>query len=91
MVDVGGATGNLLAAILNRHAGPRGVLFDLPHVVAAAPALLQAHGVTDRVAIESGSFFEQVPAGGDAYVLSHVLHDWSEAHCLTILGTAAAP
>lgn len=86
VVDVGGATGNMLAAILNQHAGPRGVLFDLPHVVSAAPALLQAHGVTDRVAIESGSFFEQVPAGGDAYVLSHVLHDWSEAQCLTILG-----
>lgn len=37
-------------------------------------------------AIESGSFFERVPAGGDAYVLSHIIHDWDEDQCLTILG-----
>ena len=42
IVDVGGATGNMLAAILSRHAGPRGVLFDRPHVVGDAPALLKA-------------------------------------------------
>ena len=50
------------------------------------PALLQAHGVADRVTIEGGSFFERVPAGGDAYVLSHIIHDWNEDQCLTILG-----
>src|SRR5918993_2179170 len=86
VVDVGGATGNMLAALLSRHAGLRGVLYDLPHVVRDAPALLKARGVESRVTIESGSFFERVPAGGDAYVLSHIIHDWSEAQCLTILG-----
>jgi hypothetical protein len=86
IADVGGATGNLLAAILQRHAAPRGVLFDRPHVVADAPALLAAHGVAARVAIESGDFFRSVPAGADAYLLSHIIHDWSEAQCLEILG-----
>ena len=86
VVDVGGATGNLLAAILTRHAGPRGVLFDMPHVVGDAPALLKAHGVDDRVTIEAGSFFDTVPAGGDCYLLSHIIHDWNEGKCLTILG-----
>jgi hypothetical protein len=86
VVDVGGATGNLLAAVLTRHAGPRGVLFDLPHVVAEAPALLQARGDESRVSIESGSFFDRVPEGGDIYMLSHVIHDWSESQCLEILG-----
>src|SRR4029450_8362303 len=76
----------MLAAVLSRHPGPRGVLFDLPHVVNEAPALLKARGVADRVSIESGSFFETVPQGGDAYILSHVIHDWSEKQCLTILG-----
>ena len=85
VVDVGGATGNLLAAILARHRGPHGVLFDRPYVVAEAPALLEARGVRERVTIEPGDFFETVPAGGDAYVLSHVIHDWSEAQCLAIL------
>ena len=86
LVDVGGATGNMLAAVLSRHPGIRGVLFDLPHVVRDAPALLKKSGVSDRVSIESGSFFDSVPKGGDAYILSHIIHDWSEAQCLTILG-----
>ena len=85
VVDVGGATGNMLAALLSRHPGLRGVLFDLPHVVRDAPALLKARGVEARVTIETGSFFERVPAGADAYLLSHIIHDWSEPQCLTIL------
>ena len=86
LVDVGGATGNMLGAILARHEGPRGVLFDRPHVVADAPALLKARGVEKRVTIEAGDFFMTVPDGGDAYLLSHVIHDWNEEQCLTILG-----
>ena len=86
VVDIGGATGNLLAAILSHHREPRGILFDLPHVVADAPALIKARGLTDRIAIESGSFFERIPVANGVYLLSHVIHDWSEAQCLTILG-----
>jgi hypothetical protein len=86
IVDVGGATGNMLAHILARHPEPKGVLFDRPHVVTEAPALLRAKGVENRVSIEHGNFFESVPAGGDAYILSHIIHDWNESQCLTILG-----
>ena len=86
IVDVGGATGNMLAAVLSRHAGPRGILFDRPHVVKDAPALLDAKGISDRVTIQPGNFFESVPDGADAYILSHILHDWDEDQCLTILG-----
>ena len=86
VVDVGGATGNMLAALLSRHSNLNGVLYDLPHVVRDAPALLKARGVESRVTIEPGSFFERIPSGGDAYVMSHIIHDWSEEQCLTILG-----
>jgi hypothetical protein len=86
LVDVGGATGNMLAAILSRHSAIRGVLFDQPHVVRDAPALLKARGVETRVTIEEGDFFKRVPSGGDAYLLSHIIHDWNEDQCLTILG-----
>ena len=86
IVDVGGATGNLLTAILARYPGSRGILYDLPHVVRDAPTLIQARGVADRVTIEAGSFFDRVPGNGDAYLLSHIIHDWSEDQCLTILG-----
>jgi hypothetical protein len=86
IVDVGGATGNLLTTILRKTPGSRGVLYDLPHVVRDAPRLIRARGLADRVTIESGSFFERVPEGGDAYLLSHIIHDWTEEQCLTILG-----
>lgn len=85
ITDVGGSTGNLLTTILSRHTQPRGVLFDLPHTVRDAPALIKARGLSGRIAIEGGSFFEQIPPGSDAYLLSHIIHDWSEAQCLTIL------
>jgi O-methyltransferase domain len=86
IADVGGSTGNLLTTILARHPALRGILFDLPHVVRNAPALIAQRGLTDRIQIETGSFFDRVPAGADAYILSHVIHDWNEEQCLTILG-----
>jgi hypothetical protein len=86
IVDVGGASGHLLTTILGRYPDARGILFDLPHVVRDAPALIDSRGLSDRVTIESGSFFERVPGGGDVYLLSHIIHDWSEELCLTILG-----
>jgi hypothetical protein len=86
IVDVGGATGNMLAHILARHPQPTGILFDRPHVVTEAAALLRARGVDSRVSIQPGNFFETVPRGGDVYLLSHIIHDWNQDQCLTILG-----
>jgi hypothetical protein len=86
IVDVGGATGYFLATVLASHPGPRGTLFDLPHNQPAAAELIQSRGMTDRVSFSPGNFFESVPAGGNLYLLSHIIHDWSEAQCLTILG-----
>lgn len=84
VADVGGSTGNLLTTILGRHPSPHGILFDMPHVVRDAPALIRERGLTDRIRIEPGSFFDTVPAGADAYILSHVIHDWTEQQCLAI-------
>ena len=42
--------------------------------------------MASRVTIESGNFFEGVSSGGEVYILSHIIHDWNEAQCLTILG-----
>ncbi len=81
----GGATGGMLAAILKRYSGPRGTLYDRPHVVAEALKLLAA-GVSQRIAVETGDFFETVPAGGDSHVLSHIPHDWQNDPCPKILG-----
>jgi sulfur carrier protein ThiS len=85
IVDVGGGNGRLLSAILQGAPATRGVLFDLPAVTAGAPLVLKGSGVTARCRIESGSFFDAVPAGGDAYLLKHIIHDWEESKALAIL------
>ncbi len=86
IVDVGGGRGRLLAAILETAPNSRGVLFDLPEVVACAPELFREHRVDDRVRIEEGSFFDSAPGGGDAYVLKNVIHDWPDEDAVHILG-----
>jgi hypothetical protein len=86
IADIGGATGNMLAAILSRYPDARGILFDLPHAVSQAAPFIEQQGLRDRIRIEAGSFFERVPSGADVYILSHVIHDWTEEQCLTILG-----
>ncbi|MBX7432675.1 hydroxyneurosporene methyltransferase [Mycobacterium sp. Y57] len=90
IVDVGGGQGRLLAAILAATPSAHGVLYDLPNVVTGAPAVLERDGVNDRVRIEGGSFFASVPAGGDAYVLQRVIHDWDDEAAQTILRNIAA-
>ncbi len=85
IADVGGGTGSFLARILTMTPGARGILFDLPHVVAGAPAVLAAAGVDDRCEIVGGSFFDGVPANADAYVLRAVVHDWEDDDALRIL------
>jgi hypothetical protein len=85
VIDVGGNQGTLLTAILRRHPSARGVLFDLPHVVASAEPVLVKAGVDDRCARIGGDFFEAVPNGGDAYVLASILHDWDDSRCTAIL------
>ncbi len=90
IVDVGGGQGAMLAAILTSTPGSRGVLYDLPTVVAGAPELLRHSNVSDRVRIEEGSFFDAVPAGGDAYLLKNIIHDWPDGKALQILRNVRA-
>jgi hypothetical protein len=68
IVDVGGNRGQLLVALLAQHPRARGIVFDLPHVVAGADAVAHAAGLRDRCRAVGGSFFESVPSGGDVYV-----------------------
>lgn len=85
IVDVGGGRGGLLSTILAATPNARGVLYDLPEVVAEASALLRQQGVEERVRVEGGSFFDSVPSGGDAYVLKNVIHDWPDGQAVAIL------
>ena len=85
IADVGGGHGRLLAAILQQAPNAKGILFDLASVTAGAAPLIVKHGVADRVTIESGSYFDTVPGGADAYVLKHVVESFDDAKALRIL------
>lgn len=85
LVDVGGGHGALLATILQQYPQINGILFDAPHVVAGASDLITAHGISGRCEAVGGDFFASVPAGGDAYILRHIIHDWDDERALTIL------
>jgi len=85
LVDIGGGYGMTLAAILDKHPHLKGVLFDMPHVVAGAPTYLAEHGVADRCEVIGGNFFEQVPRGGDAYLLKHIVHGFPEEQAIQLL------
>jgi hypothetical protein len=85
VVDVGGSFGTLLLRVLGEYPGTRGVLFDLPGVIAQAAPAIAASPLGDRVELVGGSFFEAVPPG-DLYLLKQVLHDWDDEECARILG-----
>jgi hypothetical protein len=84
IVDVGGGHGLLLAGILSANPRLRGVLYDLPGVVAGASAVRQGP-ISQRCEIIGGDFFEGVPAGGDAYILKGIIHDWNDETASKIL------
>jgi hypothetical protein len=80
VVDVGGGNGSLLAGLLDRHRGLRGIVFDLPETTRDEASL------GDRCTFVAGTFFERVPKG-DVYVLSTILHDWDDESAARILRT----
>ena len=84
IADVGGGHGLLLGSILGAYPAMQGVLFDRPEVVGSLPKNALA-GLEGRVAVEGGSFFDRVPDGCDAYIMKHIIHDWDDDHCRTIL------
>lgn len=85
VVDVGGGKGALIAAVLRANPNMRGLLFDLPAVVETAKDALNGYGVADRCQLVAGSFFEEIPTGGDVYILKHIIHDWNDETSIQIL------
>lgn len=85
VVDVGGGHGMLLTSILDTNLATTGILFDMPDVVARTKSELQTTGFAERCKVIGGSFFDNVPSGGDLYLLKHVLHDWDDEKASQIL------
>ena len=89
VVDVGGGTGGLLAAILRARPDLRGTLVDLPRAVSRSAEVFRSAGVAERATAIGQSFFDPLPAGADLYLLSAVLNDWPDAEATAILGRCA--
>jgi hypothetical protein len=85
LVDVGGGHGFLISQILKHYPKMKGMLFDLPHVLEGATPRIQRLGLSSRLETCPCDFFESIPAGGDAYIMQHIIHDWNDAKCHIIL------
>ncbi|MET9970160.1 methyltransferase [Streptomyces sp. NPDC006356] len=89
VIDVGGGSGSLLARLLTARPGLRGTLLDLPEAAEEGRRALGAAGLADRASVHPGSFFDPLPAGADLYLLTWVLHDWSDDEAVRILRRCA--
>lgn len=85
LVDVGGGHGRLISMILKAYPAMQGVLFDLPHALEGGRKTISENGLSKRCEAVSGNFFQFVPAGADAYILSRVIHDWDDDKAVAIL------
>jgi len=85
IIDIGGGQGVLLAMILHKYKNASGKIFDLPHVAKDVAQIAKQYNVTDRMEAVSGNFFENIPTGGDTYMLKSIIHNLSDEQCITIL------
>jgi hypothetical protein len=85
LADIAGGHGYLLSQVLKSNKGMKGILFDVQSVISGADALLEREGVAGRVEKVSGDFFASIPAGADAYIMKHIIHDWDDKRATKIL------
>lgn len=90
LVDVGGGAGELAGALLRALPELQATIFDLDQVVAGTAARIAAAGLGTRCDVVAGDFFACIPTGADAYLLSYVLHDWTDDDAVRILSRVAA-
>ena len=88
-LDIGGASGDVIRAMMRANPELNGGVFDLPNVVPTAAEAAKAEGLDGRFTTVSGDFFESVPAA-DLYVLKYILHDWDDSSCVRILQNCRA-
>jgi len=85
LADIGCGNGSVMIATLKKYPSLRGILFDQGHVLERTAQDVKAAGLAERCILSSGSFFDSVPSGADAYTMRHILHDWSDGRCKQIL------
>lgn len=90
VVDIGGGDGSLLHTLLATEPTARGLLLERAAALPHAARTLAAHIDAGRCSLVEGDFFTEVPAGAAIYVLSRILHNWSDADATRILRAVRA-
>jgi hypothetical protein len=90
LADIGGGHGDVVVGFLNGDPARRGVIFDIPNVAGQVQQRIETAGLASRCKVVAGDFFREIPVQADAYFLRHILHDWDDRECRTILRNIAA-
>lgn len=90
VADIGGGNGMFLSGLLARFRHMHGTLFDQPHVVSGAAAVMAEAGVSDRCTIVGGSIFDEVPPGADAYLMKRFLWSWTDDKAPLVVASVRA-
>jgi 3-hydroxy-5-methyl-1-naphthoate 3-O-methyltransferase len=92
LLDIGGGSGAYDIQLCRRYPNLRATVFDLAPVCEIATDKILAAGYQDRIAVAPGDFLTdpELPTGHDVVLLSMILHDWTPAQDLAILGKCFA-
>jgi hypothetical protein len=85
LMDVAGGHGAILCEVLSRYPGMKGILFDMTNVIEEATCHICSLKMDHRCEVVEGNFFDEIPAGADAYYMQHIIHDWADEPALQIL------
>ncbi len=85
LTDVGGGYGALIMEILESNKSMKGIVAELPNVATGAKKALKEGRMEERCQVVDCDFFKEIPGGSDAYLMSHIIHDWNDERCRIIL------
>lgn len=90
VADVGGARGNLAAALVTSHPHLTATVFDLPVMGPALAEHMAALRPPTEVRFVGGDFFTDPLPTADVLIIGHVLHNWSPAQRQLLIDKAYA-
>jgi precorrin-6B methylase 2 len=90
VADLGAGSGALLAELLVRMPGLRGIAVEQPSVIEHTRATLERHELQARSDLVAGDLLTSVPAGADVYILKSVIHNWRDEAAVSILRNCSA-
>jgi SAM-dependent methyltransferase len=88
VVDIGGASGTIIGALLEANMALLGTILERADVVPRAEAALARRGLSSRCRVIEGDFFNNVPEA-DLYILKSIVHDWDDRQSVKILRNCA--